>query len=100
MPALEVAGGFDRYKVNSIVSQGEGAHAPVVTEDNPTAFNLIGRSEHLSRYGTLITDFSLIKAGALHRANGGYLVLDARKLLLLPFASPEATAGSVDGSAG
>ena len=84
--ALEAAGGFDRYKVNSIVSHGEGADAPVVTEDNPTAFNLIGRSEHLSRYGALITDFSLIKAGALHRANGGYLVVDARKLLLQPFA--------------
>jgi len=83
---LAVASGFERYRVNAIVTRQAGAHAPVITEDNPTAMNLIGRSEHLSRFGALITDFSLIKAGALHRANGGYLVIDARKVLLQPFA--------------
>src|SRR4030066_1651720 len=47
---------------------------------------LVGRVEHIAQMGTLVTDFSLIKAGALHRANGGYLVLDAMKLLTQPFA--------------
>jgi lon-related putative ATP-dependent protease len=83
---LEVGGSFERYKVNPVVSHEDGKGAPVVVEDNPTAFNLIGRVEHVSRYGALVTGFSLIRAGALHRANGGYLVADARKLLLQPFA--------------
>jgi predicted ATP-dependent protease len=65
---------------------GRLAWAPVVYEDHPTLPNLIGRIEHLSEFGTLVTDFNLIKAGALHRANGGYLILDARKLLAQPFA--------------
>ncbi|WP_316975831.1 Lon protease family protein [Shumkonia mesophila] len=65
---------------------GRLAGAPVVYEDHPTLPNLIGRVEHLSEFGTLVTDFNLIKAGALHRANGGYLILDARKLLTQPFA--------------
>jgi len=65
---------------------GRPAGAPVVYEDHPTLPNLIGRIEHLSEFGTLVTDFNLIKAGALHRANGGYLILDARKLLTQPFA--------------
>ena len=83
--ALEI-GGFERYKVNPLISHGDGNGAPVVIEDNPTALNLIGRAEHVARFGALMTDFSLIKAGALHRANGGYLILDARKLLLQPFS--------------
>ena len=60
--------------------------APVVEELNPTYGNLIGRIEHIAQMGTLVTDFLLIKPGALHAANGGYLLLDARKLLLSPFA--------------
>ena len=60
--------------------------APVVEEENPTQPNLLGRIEHLAQMGALVTDFTMIKPGALHRANGGYLVLDARKLLLNPFA--------------
>ena len=60
--------------------------APVVMEEHPTQPNLLGRIEHLSQMGALITDFTMIKPGALHRANGGYLVLDARKLLIQPFA--------------
>ncbi|SLN24266.1 Lon protease family protein [Oceanibacterium hippocampi] len=80
------ANGFARYAVNLIVDNGDTANAPVVYEDHPTHGNLIGRVEHVSRMGALVTDFSLIKPGALHRANGGYLVLDARKLLTEPFA--------------
>jgi len=78
--------GFDRYKVNLLVGSDDGDGAPVVHEDNPTLSNLIGRVEHASRFGALVTDFTLIKPGALHRANGGYLVLDARKLLLQPLS--------------
>lgn len=82
----QVMNGFRRYEVNLMVS-GEGLEgAPVVFEDNPTLQNLIGRVEHLSEMGALITDFTLIKAGALHRANGGYLILDIHKVLSQPFA--------------
>lgn len=81
-----------RYKVNVIVSNGHGPAgveakgAPVVREDNPTLPNLVGRTEHLQQMGALVTDFLLIKGGALHRANGGYLLLDARKVLTEPLA--------------
>jgi lon-related putative ATP-dependent protease len=75
-----------RYKVNVLVDHSETEGAPVVYEGNPTYQNLIGRVEHQARMGALFTDFQLIKAGALHRANGGYLILDARKVLLQPYA--------------
>ena len=72
---------FRRYRVNVIVDNGGQHGAPVIYEDNPTHQSLVGRVEHLARFGALITDFNLLVAGALHRANGGYLVLDAQKLL-------------------
>jgi lon-related putative ATP-dependent protease len=75
-----------RYKVNVVVDNSESEHAPVIYEDNPTYQNLVGRIEHMARMGALTTDFHLIKAGALHRANGGYLLLDARKVLTEPYA--------------
>ena len=76
-----------RYEVNVMIGDGRGEPgAPIVAEDYPIYPNLLGRIEHISRFGTLVTDFALIKAGALHRANGGYLLLDARKLLLQPFS--------------
>ncbi|MFO1300222.1 MAG: AAA family ATPase [Burkholderiaceae bacterium] len=74
-----------RYQVNLLVEDGASG-APVVSEENPTFQNLIGRVEHVARFGALMTDFGLIRAGALHRANGGYLLLDARKLLMQPLA--------------
>jgi lon-related putative ATP-dependent protease len=79
---------FRRYMVNVMVSNGGGATAgaPVIEELNPIHGNLVGRVEHIAQMGTLMTDFLLIKPGALHRANGGYLILDARKVLLSPFA--------------
>lgn len=77
---------FRRYQVNVLVDNSESPGAPVVYEDNPTFQNLVGRAEHASHMGTLVTDFTLIKSGALHRANGGYLILDADKLLLSPYA--------------
>jgi lon-related putative ATP-dependent protease len=75
-----------RYQVNVLVDHSTSKGAPVIYEDNPTYQNLLGRVEHLAQMGMLVTDFNLIKPGALHRANGGYLILDARKVLLMPFA--------------
>lgn len=79
---------FDRYAVNVMVSHGAGgsAFAPIVREDLPSLSQLTGRIEHISEMGTLATNFTLIKPGALHRANGGYLVLDAQRLLTEPYA--------------
>jgi len=77
---------FTRYRVNLLVDNGNTQGAPVVFEDNPNYQNLVGRIEHVAHMGTLMTDFTLIKPGALHRANGGYLVLDADKVLTQPFA--------------
>jgi lon-related putative ATP-dependent protease len=80
-------GGFNRYQVNLLVAHDPQARgAPVVYEDNPALGNLIGRVEQVAMMGALVTDFSLIRAGALHRANGGYLILDAEKVLTQPFA--------------
>lgn len=78
--------GLTRYRVNVLVSHGDSEGSPVVYEEHPTYKNLIGRIEHRSRMGALTTDFTLIRAGSLHRANGGTLVLDARSLLMEPLA--------------
>jgi lon-related putative ATP-dependent protease len=77
---------LQRYKVNLLVDHRGAKGAPVIYEDNPTYQNLIGRVEYSAQMGALVTDFSLIKAGALHQANGGYLLLDAHKLLEQPYA--------------
>ncbi len=75
-----------KYQVNVLVNNRGAEHAPVVYEPNPTYHNLMGRIEHHVQLGAFVTDFTLIKAGAVHRANGGYLVLDARDLLMNPFS--------------
>jgi len=75
-----------RYKVNQIIDHNESQCAPVVYEESPNYQNLIGRVEHRAHMGTLITDFDMIRGGALHRANGGYLILDALKVMMEPFA--------------
>ncbi len=77
---------FRRYQVNLLVDNSELKGAPVIYDDNPMYQSLVGRVEHLSQVGTLVTDFTLIKPGSLHLANGGYLILDARKLLLQPYS--------------
>ena len=77
---------FIRYRINILVDNSETRGAPIIFETNPTYQNLMGRIEHIASFGTLRTDFTLIKAGALHRANGGYLILDAEKVLSNPFA--------------
>ncbi len=80
---------FRRYQVNVLVGNGGGSGAPVVLDDHPTQPNLVGRVEHSAQFGALVTDFTLIKPGSLHRANGGFLIVDARKLLIQPFAYEE-----------
>lgn len=75
-----------RFRVNLLVGDGAKQCAPVITEDNPSIGNLIGRIEQQAHMGALFTDFSLIRPGALHLANGGYLLIDARRLLLEPYA--------------
>lgn len=75
-----------RYDVNVIVDHSQTEGAPLIFEDQPTYHNLLGRTEHVAQMGAYITDFTLIKPGVLHRANGGYLILDARNLLLQPYA--------------
>jgi len=77
---------LQRYRVNVIIDRSEAKGAPVVFEDNPNFQNLVGQVEHRAQMGALIADFSLIKAGALHRANGGFLILDVRKVLTQPYA--------------
>ncbi|MEH6544672.1 MAG: ATP-binding protein [Porticoccaceae bacterium] len=75
-----------RYQVNLILDNGAASGKPVVYEEHPNYANLVGRIENRAVMGTLVTDFTLIKPGALHRANGGYLILEARKLLMQPYA--------------
>ncbi|MCC6347122.1 MAG: AAA family ATPase [Nitrospirales bacterium] len=79
MPRQEVS--FARYTVNVIVNNSECKGAPVVIESNPTYLNLFGRTEYKVQYGMATTDFTMIKAGSLHKANGGYLVINAMDLL-------------------
>jgi predicted ATP-dependent protease len=86
IPEPESESPLGRYQVNVLIEHAAGSGAPIVYEDNPTHDNLVGRIEHLAQMGTLVTNFMLIKAGAFHRANGGYLILDALKVLTQPFA--------------
>ena len=72
--------------MNVVVKNEPNSGAPIVVLDHPTQGNLVGKVERIQQYGALLTDFTLIKAGALHRANGGFLLMDARKLLLQPFS--------------
>jgi len=76
----------NRYRVNILATRDNHDGGPVVYEDHPNYNNLIGRVEHQAQLGALVTDFTMIRAGALHRANGGYLILDALKVLMQPFA--------------
>ncbi|MEC9339875.1 MAG: ATP-binding protein, partial [Pseudomonadota bacterium] len=77
---------LERYQVNLLVSHGENGGAPVIFADHPSYANLIGRIEHQAQFGALRTDFTLIKPGLLHEANGGFLIIDAARLLVEPFA--------------
>src|SRR5262249_59983482 len=75
-----------RYEVNVLIDNSGITGAPVVVERNPTYYNLIGRQDFRAVLGTMVTDFRQIKPGALHRANGGFLVLHALDVMRSPFA--------------
>ncbi|MDR1062821.1 MAG: AAA family ATPase [Azoarcus sp.] len=77
---------FPRYQVKLLVDHSSANGAPVVFEDNPGYGNLIGRIEHVMQQGVQVSHFNLIRSGALHRANGGYLVVDAERLFTHPYA--------------
>jgi predicted ATP-dependent protease len=77
---------FAHFRVNVFVENGGLEGAPIVVERNPTYYNLLGRVEYRTTFGAMVTDFRDVKAGALHRANGGYLVLDMLDVLRHPFA--------------
>ncbi len=75
-----------RYQVNLVISHTESDPAPVIEEALPTHNNLVGHIENVTYQGTVATDFSLIRPGALHRANGGFLLLNAERILSQPYA--------------
>lgn len=81
-------GYFERYKINVVVGQDDTdtTGAPVIEESHASLGNLVGRVEHIAQQGALLTNFQLVKGGALHRANGGFLLLDLRQLLIEPLA--------------
>ena len=72
---------FARYRVNDLVDNTACDSAPVVFEQNPTYYYLFGRIEYRARVGTLVTDHTMVKGGAIHEANGGFLVVQAHELL-------------------
>ncbi len=84
--ALSETPALRRYAANLMVDHAGRHGAPVVHEDLPTLSNLTGRIDHHAHFGALVTDFTLVRPGALHRASGGFLLLDARRLLAQPFA--------------
>ena len=77
---------FKKYEVNVVVDNSDVKGAPVITESNPTYQNLFGRIESEAQFGALFTDFTMIRRGSLHRANGGYLVLPVEGLLINPLS--------------
>ncbi len=85
-PQPDTGAPFRRYRVNLLIDRSALKGSPVIYADHPTYQELIGSIEHVAEMGTLTTDFTRIKSGALHRANGGYLMLDAGKILMEPFA--------------
>ncbi len=76
---------LDQYLPNILVDYPDESGAPVIYESHPVYSNLFGRIEYVSEQGTLVTNYRQIRSGALHRANGGYLILDAEKLLTYPY---------------
>lgn len=77
---------FERFLVNVIVDNSRTKGAPVIVETNPTYNNLIGRIDKESRMGALFTDFTMVKAGSLHKANGGFIIIEAEHIFRTPFA--------------
>ncbi len=77
---------FRKYEVNVVIDNSDTKGAPVVMESNPTYHNLLGRTEKEAQFGALTTDFSMIRAGSIHKANGGYLIIPVEDLLRNPFS--------------
>jgi len=77
-------GVFNRYQVNVIVTHDPEGHAPIVVEDNPSYYHMFGRIDYRASFGSMMTDHTMIKPGSLHRANGGYLVVQALDVLTQP----------------
>jgi lon-related putative ATP-dependent protease len=77
---------YKKYDVNLIIDNSNAMGAPVVVETNPTYHNLLGRTEKEAQFGALTTDFSMIRGGAIHKANGGYLIVPVEDLLRNPFS--------------
>jgi predicted ATP-dependent protease len=86
LPFLQRRVDFTRYKVNLLIDHSHSRGAPVIHELNPTYYNLFGKAEYRGEFGAMVTDFTMIKPGAIHRANGGYLILQARELLTSPLS--------------
>jgi len=86
LPFMARRAEFTRYQVNLLIDNGQTRGAPVVLELNPTYYNLFGKAEYRGEFGAMVTDFTMIKPGAIHRANGGYLIVQARDLLVAPFS--------------
>ncbi len=81
MKAQPKKNSFVKYMVNVLVDHRQSKGAPVIKEPNPTYYNLLGRIEYMAHFGSMTTDFTLIAPGALHKANGGYLILQAMDIL-------------------
>ncbi|KGT46317.1 MULTISPECIES: Lon protease family protein [Acinetobacter] len=75
-----------RYQANVLVTHKPNSGAPVIFEDFPTHYNLLGHVEQLTQNGTITTDFTLIRPGSMHKANGGFLMIEAEQLLEQPYA--------------
>ena len=86
LPMQMVETPYERYQINVLVDNGDRTSAPVVAADHPTFARLFGRIEHQSRFGALVTDYRMVRPGALHAANGGFLIVDVRDLLMQPLA--------------
>jgi len=86
LPGFGAQASLSRYEVNLLVGNSSAEKPPIVYESNPSVENLLGRVEHVAQFGALVTNFTMIRPGALHRANGGYLILDADRLLMEPLA--------------
>jgi lon-related putative ATP-dependent protease len=84
---MAAGGGEDmtRYKVNAFVDHSRSHGAPYVFEQSPTYHNVFGRMQHTLRQGVMSTDFTMLSAGAIHNANGGFLVLQVSDVLTYPF---------------
>ncbi|MDR0372923.1 MAG: AAA family ATPase [Nitrososphaerota archaeon] len=77
---------YKKYEVNVVIDNSETKGAPVIMETNPTYHNLLGRTEKEAQFGSLTTDFSMIRGGSIHKANGGYLIVPVEELLRSPFS--------------